>query len=199
MKTLMGIIVVTLSLFAAPAFAECDLTNVGDLPESVVAELEAKCLQEVAKIHTANESGIVPGLEEVDANTVSEWGVVAQEWAKAMGIAAKELGIAADEFLGTDAGKLTALVIVWTFMGESIVGFGLGVPLLITVIVLCRRIANQSRTKNVVYSDKTNWRGKRKIESIEYYDLDNDKSLAWWISHAAMVAFSIWIVAGVIL
>ena len=192
----MGIIVVTLSLFAAPAFAACEISGVSGMSDSVKAELKADCLKRLGDAALTNASP-VPGVDMTDPEALSQWGQVAQEWAKAMGLAAQELGIAANEFLGTGAGKLTAALIIWHVVGDALLGFVLGIPLLITIITVGLRLAKSLRIEDIKYGEGRTWFGRKKVESIRYKDADDVVMV--WITYIATIVLSAVVIAAVII
>ncbi len=185
MKTILTTLMLLIALTATPAMATCDLSNVGDLSESAKATLKLACEQAV---HDA-AANTVPVIDMTNPETLSQWGTVAQEWAKAIGIAANELGVAADTFLATDAGKMTAAVILYTVMGDQILAVILGVPLLIIVLVVGIRMANQVRITEVTYHEtETNWRGKPKVVSVERMPAHDCPG--YWIAYGCTVVLS---------
>jgi hypothetical protein len=193
MKRILIAITLLVAFIATPVYAACDLSNVSGLPEAKVKELELAC--QTALDEATN---VMPGLDVTNPEALSAYGTVAQEWAKALGIAANELGIAVDEFLGTGAGKLTAAVIIWQVAGDSILGIIIGIPLLIIVIVLGIKFARRGLIKNITYSEtEKNWRGKPIVTSIDYRDVDESPS--YWIGYVVTIILSIWIIAGVII
>lgn len=188
--------ILLVALIASPAFAECDISNVSGLSDVAKQELKVQCQQAMLAAEQLATNPLA-GVDISNPERLSEWGLVAQEWAKALGIAANELGLAVDTFLDTDAGKLTAAIIIWQVAGETILGFIVGIPLLITVIVIGLRTARRAKIKSITYSaEKTNWRGKPEIESIVY--LDEDQTFMYWAAHVATLILSVWIIASVI-
>lgn len=114
-KTLIAILTFTLTLVLAPTASATvcsDINNIGGLSHTQRQEMVIAC--ETAKL-TVSQSA------SVDIQDISDWGQVAKDWAEAIGIAAGELGFQANEFLGTDAGKLTAVLIAWQVLGDDIV------------------------------------------------------------------------------
>ena len=195
MKFLKVLIVMT-SMFALPAFAECDISNVSGMSDVAKQELKVACQQALLKAEQVAQNPL-SGVDVSNPEKLSQWGLVAQEWAKALGIAAKELGIAVDEFLGTGAGKLTAAIIIWQVAGETILGFVVGVPLLVVVLFLGIRTARRAKIKRIIYSEEEkNWRGRPLVKEIIYWD--EDETAMYWVAYAFTVIFSIWIIAGVI-
>lgn len=187
------VLLLIVGLFTVPAFAACDNINVPGLSDAEEAKLKLSCQQALVAAATAPD--IVGGL--TDPNKLSAYGIVAQEWAKALGLAATELGIAVDTFLDTDAGKLTAFIIIWQVMGETILGFLLGVPLLIVIMWIGIRTAHRAKISGIEYSEtKTTWRGKPAIKEITYYD--EDQTVMYWLAHIVTIFLSIMTISWVI-
>lgn len=55
----------------------------------------------------------------------TQWGQMAQEFAKALGIAAHEIGVSVNEFVASPAGYITVGVVLWKTIGGSIAKYGL--------------------------------------------------------------------------
>ena len=183
------------ALIATPAFAQCDIANVSGLTAVAKQELKVACQQAMLKAEQMADNPLA-GVDVSDPDKLSQWGVVAQEWARALGVAANELGLAADSFLDTDAGKLTAAIIIWHVLGETLLGFVVGVPLLAVVLFLGIRTARRAKIKSVTYGDEKNWHGAREVKEIIYFD--EDETAMYWVAYIVTLILSIWIVAGVI-
>lgn len=56
----------------------------------------------------------------LDVEKIADYGDVAKGIAEAIGIAARELGVAVNEFVDSDAGKLTVALIIWHIFGGQI-------------------------------------------------------------------------------
>lgn len=93
------------------------------LTEQQVAQIKA----EAAKMAERNAlRGVQPDSASAMVALASTWGLqastAAEGFAKAINVAARELGVTVNDFLGTDAGKLTAALIIWKVAGETILG-----------------------------------------------------------------------------
>ena len=176
------------------AAGDCDLTTVAGLGAEAMAKLRVDCEQAILDELKAPLTSVA-GL--TDPGKLSEYGLVAQEWAKALGIAATELGIAADTFLDTDAGKLTAVIIIWQVMGETLLGFLIGVPLLVMIMWIGIRTARHAKIRSIEYSEEEKtWRGKPAVKAIEYFD--EDQTAMYWIAHVVTIILSIMTISWVI-
>ncbi len=190
------VLLLIVGLFTVPAFAACDNINVPGLSDAEEADIKLLCQQKLVDAAKAPElAALASGF--TDPNKLSAYGIVAQEWAKALGIAATELGIAVDTFLDTDAGKLTAFIIIWQVMGETILGFLLGIPLLITIMWLGIRTAHRAKIRGIEYSEtQTTWRGKPAVKEITYFD--EDQTVMYWLAHIVTIILSIMTISWVI-
>lgn len=102
--------------------AVIDTTGLND---AQIAELKAHAARAVADV--AKGAPVTAAAETTEIVTMAAtWGqqaaTAAEGFARAINIAAKELGVTVNDFLGTDAGKLTAVLIIWKVAGESILG-----------------------------------------------------------------------------
>lgn len=129
------------------AIALCSLTAVAatqidtnGLNDAQIAELKAHAAKIVADTAKAADGQTEIGPMVTMATT---WGnqaaQAAEGFAKAINIAARELGVTVNEFLKTDAGKLTAVLIVWKVAGASI-AHGLYGVLFLTVGLTMLRV-----------------------------------------------------------
>ena len=193
------VLLLIVGFFAIPSAlaGDCDLSDVIGLDSEAMATLRVACEQALLDATKAPEllSSMAGNLS--NPQQLSQYGLVAQEWAKALGIAATELGIAVDTFLDTDAGKLTAFIIIWQVMGETILGFLIGIPLLITVMWLGIRTAHRAKIRSIEYSEtlKT-WRGKPAIKEVVYFD--EDQTAMYWIAHFVTIVLSIMTISWVV-
>lgn len=111
-KFIFGIV---LALAATFSFGQIDTRG---MTEPQIAALKAQAAQVAAE----NVKPITP---EKALTLASTWGnqaaAAAEGFAKAIGIAARELGVTVNDFLKTDAGKLTAALIIWKVAGATII------------------------------------------------------------------------------
>ena len=119
MKYLMGIIL-AFTMLCGNAMA--NTIDVSHLTKEQQAALDAM-------VKNSNSS------PKLDLATAGKWGAemsqAAEGFARAMGVAARELGVAINDFLASDAGKLTAALIIWKIMGKGMLALMFGVILLI--------------------------------------------------------------------
>lgn len=104
------------------ASAEIDTRGLSD---SQIAEMKAIAAAKAAENVKSKVEVAKP--ESVGAMTAlaATWGTqaaaAAEGFSRAISIAAKELGVTVNDFLHTDAGRLTALLIIWKVAGASMI------------------------------------------------------------------------------
>ena len=119
-----------LTLFAGMAYAR-DFDTRG-LTTAQIAEFKAQ----MATAQAVNAQTSVAGetLSSLpSAEELTKYAELGEAIAKGLGAAAKELGMAVDEFLGTTAGMIVAMLIVYNFIGSDLItmfiGFFVMIPL----------------------------------------------------------------------
>lgn len=94
----------------------------------LAVEVDTKGLTEEQKAELALQAAkmkkqAVPALEEkFNVKNVNEWAELGKNVALAFTTVAKELGVAADEFLKSNTGKITIVLIAWKVMGKDVLG-----------------------------------------------------------------------------
>lgn len=184
-----------LALFAATSFAGSTAVDTSGLSEAQIAELKAHAAKAVADAaKQADPSSVVqqaasnPGAAVTLAATWGQQAAAAAEgFAKALGIAAKELGVTVNDFLHTDAGKLTAALIIWKVAGAGVAKI-LYALLFVTVgMFITRMVYLRLFTKDyekVEYSRFGGFFKGTKLVRIPkgFQDLKNDGEwLAFWV------------------
>lgn len=192
---------VALALFAATSFAGSTAVDTSGLSEAQIAELKAHAAKIVADAaKQADPSTVVqqaasnPGAAVTLAATWGQQAATAAEgFAKALGIAAKELGVTVNDFLHTDAGKLTAALIIWKVVGASVAKI-LYALLFVTVgMFIARMVYMRLFTKGyekVEYSRFGGFFKGTKLIRIPkgFHDLENDGEwLAFWVMILASI------------
>ena len=134
-----------LAVMSSVSFAQIDTRG---LTDAQVAELKAIAAQKVAE-SVAAENNTNP--VTVGVTLAATWGQqaasAAEGFARAMGIAARELNVTINEFLQSDAGKLTAVLIIWKVAGASLVSLLYGMLIFISGQVIARIIYNKLFTR----------------------------------------------------
>jgi len=118
--------VMVLAVCATTSFASQTAIDTSGLSDAQVASLRAHAAKVVADAANQSAGNVVSSA--MNSGTVmtmaATWGqqaaMAAEGFAKALGIAAKELGVTVNDFLHTDAGKLTALLIIWKVAGAAV-------------------------------------------------------------------------------
>lgn len=182
--------------FASAYTCEDQIKNITGLDDTAKQTMIVQCNQQKLDA-TKTVAGVVDG---ISPQRISEWGAVSKDFAVALGIAAKELGIAANEFLDTDAGLLTAGLIVWHVAGASIAGILIGVPMLVAFWWLLIGYMKRSKINEITYADNgaRHWWGPKIIKNITYHESSEDRN---WMLIVCMVALAIgtWAICGAII
>jgi hypothetical protein len=124
-----------LALFAASSFAQA--VDTAGLTAPQVAQIKSQIAQAAAQNAVDASPGQVLG---VAATWGQQAAIAAEGFATALSIAAKELGFAVNDFLNTDAGKLTAVLIIWKVAGAAIANLLVGLAIMITGQIIARVI-----------------------------------------------------------
>jgi len=178
------------SLVAATSFAAQTQIDTSGLPEAQIAELKAKAALAVAE---AAANANAPAVKDPGAlvTLAATWGpqmaAAAEGFAKALGIAARELNITVNDFLKSDAGKLTAILIIWKVAGTAAVKMLYTVFFVIVAQIVARVVYVRLFTKDyekVEYSRFGGFFKGTKMVRVPkgFHDLSNDGEwLAFWV------------------
>lgn len=177
--------------FASFAYsAQLDTSN---LTDAQVAELKAQA----ANLAAQNAKGEGVSKDSI-AEFVSTWGTqaaaAAEGFAKAFGIAASELNVTVNDFFKTDVGKLTAVVIIWKMLGESITAIIFGTSVLIVGLTFARVLYIRLFTAEEVRLPYNRfwglWSGEKLVRRKKTFaDLDNEGEwMMVWVIVAVIVA-----------
>lgn len=178
------IVMLCCAFFMLPAFAEIRL-NVDGLSDAQIAALKAQAATMSAEAAKADDPASL-------LSNAASWGqqasIAAEGFAKALVVAAKEIGVSANEFLQTDAGKLTAVLIVWKVAGTGLLSFFSGMMFIALGQLVAWKIYRH------LFLDKTevvnyNWffgvftgqRLKRSYKPIGRLDKDGEWLAVWMI------------------
>jgi len=149
-----------LALCAATSFAASTNIDTSGLSDAQIADLKAHAAQIVAQQAKGVADAAAPAKDVGATMTLAAtWGqqaaAAAEGFAKAMGIAAKELNVTINDFLKSDAGKLTALIIIWKVAGAALMKALYGVIFLTVGLTMVRVIYKRlftARYEKVEYS-----------------------------------------------
>jgi hypothetical protein len=183
--------VMALTLAAVTSFAAQTAIDTSGLSDAQVAEIKAIAAKKVADVATAATKPIEASEVTAGVTLAATWGqqaaAAAEGFAKAMGIAAKELNVTINDFLKSDAGKLTAILIIWKVAGVAIVKGLYGMLFVIVGLTMVRVIYTRLFTKGyekVEYSRFGGFfKGSRMVRIPKsFHDLENDGEwLAFWV------------------
>ena len=136
-----------LAVCAATSFAAQTSVDTSGLSEAQVAEIKAITAAKVAEAaKPATAQNITAGV-----TLAATWGTqaaqAAEGFAKAMGIAAKELNLSINDFLKSDAGKLTAILVIWKVAGAALIKLLYGAFFVAAGLIIARVIYLRLFTK----------------------------------------------------
>jgi hypothetical protein len=185
------LIAATLMAASIAAFASTTVIDTGNLSDSDVAELKAIAAQKAAEKAKQDSPSTLKDVSSV-ATLAATWGnqaaVAAEGFAKALNIAAKELGVTVNDFLHTDAGRLTAALIIWKVAGTGIVHILFGLLVLVIGLTLARTFYLRLFTEKFVSMDYTLfwglYKGTKQVRVPKsFHDLDHDGEwLMVWVT-----------------
>ena len=175
------------------------------LTDAQIADVKAYAAAKAASA-AAEASGIISD-PSATMTLAATWGTQAAEAAKgfasALSVAAKELGVTINDFLHTDAGRLTAALIIWKVAGAAIVHTLYGVVFAIVGMTITRVLYTRLFTKEyrtVEYSRFGGFFKGTKVVRIpkSIADLKNDGEwLAFWVMLIVCIG-SLGIAGGII-
>lgn len=185
---------VALAICATTAFAGNTNLDTSGLTDSQIAELKAHAAKVVAEAaKKADGTGLAHAVENPGAmvTLAATWGpqmaAAAEGFAKALGIAARELNVTVNDFLKSDAGKLTAILIIWKVAGAAAVKILYGILFVTVGMIVTRMIYVKLFTKGyekVEYKRFGGFFSGTKMVRIPkgFQDLRNDGEwLAFWV------------------
>lgn len=160
------------------------------LTDAQIADIKAKAAAAAAE---NARTGVKATQKEVSTamTLAATWGqqaaTAAEGFAKALGIAARELNVTINDFLASDAGKLTAAIIIWKVAGHSIISLFFGLIFLIVGMLIVRTVYLRLFTKEmkeVQYNHLWGMFSGTKVIRVpkSIKDLEKDGEwLAFWI------------------
>lgn len=198
---------IAISLFAVCVTAQAtSQTNIdtSNLDAAQIAEIQSIA---ASKNADALKQKALPDTPGAVVTLAATWGTqaaaAAEGFAKAISIAAKELGVTVNDFLHTDAGKLTAALIIWKVAGASIIHMLYGTIFFTTGMTFTRLIYTRLFTSGFVTVPYNRfwglWQGQklvRRPKSIS--DLHTDGEwLTFWVM-IIIIGLTLIITGGII-
>lgn len=174
-------------MVSAVAFAGQTAIDTSGLTDAQVAELKAHAAKVVAEAAKGPDIKDAGSMVTLAATWGSQAAIAAEGFAKAINIAAKELGVTVNDFLGTDAGKLTAILIIWKVAGASIAHLLFGMLFMTVGMIVSRMIYMRLFTKEFIKVPYSRFFGMFTGEKLvrvpkSFSSLDKDGEwLAFWI------------------
>ncbi len=87
--------------------------------ESLTTQNQTEVLKMIADKRAIERGGVLSGSQSITPESVNAWVDVGKNVTLGMVAGAREAGVAVNEFAETPVGKLTMIVLVWHFMGNS--------------------------------------------------------------------------------
>lgn len=153
------LIIAFVLLISFNAFSAQTNIDTSGLSDAQVAELKAHAAKIVADTATQASGGNITQNPSAALTIAATWGTqaaqAAEGFARAFSIAARELGVTVNDFLNTDAGKLTAALIIWKVAGAALTHLMFGCVFFIVGMSIVRVIYTRLFTaefRSVEYS-----------------------------------------------
>lgn len=152
---------VALMFVAVPALAQNN-TN---------PDVSAQLNQELARMSDADKQKVLTSIqtEPSTAEKVNEWVAVGQGIGEGLVAMAERLGIAANEFATTPLGKIAIALLVWNYMGDTILHIFIGFCIMFFGNALLLYLA---RKEYGVYNEKGKFIQLNLSKNITRYDSD---------------------------
>jgi len=133
------------------------------LTDAQIAELKAHAAAVVAQTAKSGQVDTSPEKVTAGVTLAATWGqqaaAAAEGFAKALGIAAKELNVTINDFLKSDAGKLTAVLIIWKVAGSAVIHFFYGILFMVVGLTMVRTLYTRLFTKEFKTVEYSNFGG----------------------------------------
>lgn len=149
--------------------------------DKLPADKQAEMLSQMAAAQKQTEQAPV-----AVAETVDKWVDLGEKVGKMMGGAAKEIGIAVNEFVKTDVGRWTMVLIIWNYMGADMVDIfvHIGGALMLWLIgfVWLWYAVRKGASKTITYDEtKTNIFGNYRIKEVHRGSLSDGDATASFV------------------
>jgi hypothetical protein len=183
MTRFLAIFALILSVIATPVLAARSETITVDTSKLTQAQVDS--LQRMVESTKSPDAQITENISRL-ATWGTDLAVASEGFAKALGVAARELGIAANDFLATDAGRLTAAIIIWKVLGKSLVALVIGTLLLVISIGFYFNVVQRCMVSEYTYKPRSLLFGLIKYEkAVPVYKREPDWD-AWVVSTIAL-------------
>lgn len=155
-------------------------------PNGLTTEQKAQLASQIEQMK--KETNSLP----ITPDNVNEWTRAGQQFGQMLGGAAKEVGMAVNDFVKTPVGKMTAALIIWHYMGNSIIHFVMALIVLFVGIAAIRHIIGRICNDHTEYDMNTKtWWGGYAIKSHTRKELSPDATLGMTMCYGAVIALSV--------
>lgn len=186
------LLLVALFFLPMTTYASCNISHTSGLSDEQIQQLKVQCEQ--MKLANAPANKVEEKMKGVDPETISTWASIAQEVAKALGVAAREVGVSVNEFIKTPAGWLVVAIVLWTFLISDIIMIVLCV---LSIWFLLRRIKLSKIKSYDVTEMPSKIFGLTRVVKTPVYNDDIAEGDAWVIGISAVVTIVMMIITMV--
>ncbi len=153
-------------------------------PDGLTTEQKAQLASQIEQMKKETSNPI-------SVDNVNEWTRAGQQFGQMLGGAAKEVGMAVNDFVKTPVGKMTAALIIWHYIGNSIIHFVMALIVLFVGIAATRHIIGRICNDHIEYDMNTKtWWGSHVIKSHSRDALSEDAAVGMVCCYGAVIALS---------
>lgn len=185
MKKFLMTLALALALSSTAMAAAPPAVDVSGLTAEQVADLVTKAA--AMKKEPVNVSAVVRSEAEA-------WGTLGANMGRAMVGAAREVGVAANDFAGTDLGKITVALVAYKLVGRDLLGVIVGSGILFAGFAVLWYLLTTKRMGTVEYEYKPVLFGLWQKQVVKTYEISDDAILARVM--ACFVVIIVTLIAG---
>jgi len=176
-------IAVLMFVFALPAFAQLNSSNVNQAGfNQLTEEQKAQVVQHVATL-AAQQSGPQAVVEK--ANT---WAQVGQGLGQGLVAMAREMGVAVNEFAGTTVGKIATVMLLWHYMGNDLMRLAAGFVVAVVGLGYLRWLMNHQFPTEIRYSEtEKNVFGNRVVVNRRRASVNAEAAFLYFIGAVVVI------------
>lgn len=191
-QRLITLFVLMAAMSAHAGFSSMSVNQAGF--DKLTPQQQAEVIKMVAeKAHAAVPETSVDATPSVpSAERVDQWLNIGERVGKMIGGAAKEVGVAANEFVKTPVGTVAIGLIVWHYMGETVLHVAIGLILL--AVGICFTLYVAKRRTGIIreYSPQgANWLSGRRLIRYERTPWSDNDTIIVLMMLAATCGFSV--------
>ena len=155
---------------------------------------------DILKAQNREESSVMA--LDTASRWASEMPKIAEGFARALGVAAKEMNVAVNDFVNTDAGRITAALIIWKVAGHDVMKYTWSFAAALIIFIIMRKFDHTIRLSSTRVETETRYFGlisrKRTVPVYESFrDMTSEQAFILIITYLASIG-GILIVVGVL-